>query len=144
MSMNGWDRWCAAHPGVAFMLGNGAFGVIVGTVLLFGDPRVPHGWSCLVIACGAILLVGAVLDVLEIETTVKPETIVAVVVVAALLALTALYFTHPAEDLPRYLSGHDGDSQHLRVWHGAATTVAACFALRVTYRLAAPHRSARS
>ena len=109
-------------------------------MLLVCDPQVPHGWSCLVITCGAILLAGAGFEVFDIETSVQPRTVVAVVGVAALLALTALYFTHPAEDLPRFVLGHDGDSQHLRVVHGASTALATCVALRYAYRYASPRR----
>jgi hypothetical protein len=57
-----------------------------------------------------------------------------------LFAIAALYLTHPAEDLPRLLPGHDGDSQHLRSLHGVATAVIACIALRPMYLSASPRR----
>ena len=141
MKMSDWDRWTTTHPGVAFMLGNGIVGLVAGTVLLFGDGRVvPHGRSCLVVACGVILLAGAALELLDIETSVEPRTVVAGVFVVALFGLAALYFTHPAEDLPRFLIGHDGDSQHLRVLDGAASACAALVALRFAYVYSSPRR----
>ena len=134
-------HWFEEHPGFRFMLANGVFGVVSGLILLFADRRVvPSGWACLVIGCGAVLVGGAALIGCDIEVSPGPETIAAAIVVVGLFAIAALYLTHPAEDLPRFLPGHDGDSQHLRSVYGTVTAVVAVIALRSAYLSASPRR----
>jgi hypothetical protein len=127
------DRWVEEHPGVGFMVVSGAFEVFAGALLLFAGA--PGGWACFVIVSGAALLA------FDIEIEPGMATLVAVTVVVGLFAMTSLYFTHRADDLPRLLPGHDGDSQQLRALHGIASALFACIALRVAYLSATPRRA---
>ncbi len=134
-------RWIEKHPCFWFMLANGAFGVVAGLLMVFADRRVvPSGWACLVIGCGAVLLAGAALIGFDIEVSPGPDTLAVAIVVVGLFAIAALYLTHPAEDLPRLLPGHDGDSQHLRTLYGAVTAPVASLAVRIAYLSASPRR----
>ena len=134
-------RWTEEHPCFWFMLANGVFGVVAGLVMVFADRRVvPSGWACLVTGCGAVLLAGAALIGFDIEVSPGPDTFAVGIVVVGLFAIAALYLTHPAEDLPRLVPGHDGDSQHLRSLYGAVTAAMASVALRIAYLSASPRR----
>ncbi len=91
------------------------------------------GWACLSLGCGAALLVAATLVALDIEVVPGHDAAVAATLLVVLLFAVSLYFTHPAEDLPRLLPGHDGDSQRLQVAYGIAAAVTALIPLRVLY-----------
>ena len=133
--------WIEEHPCFWFMLANGVFGVVAGLLMVFADRRVvASGWACLVIGCGAVLLAGAALIGFDIEVSPGPDTLAVAIVVVGLFAIAALYLTHPAEDLPRLLPGHDGDSQHLRTLYGAVTAAVASIAVRIAYLSASPRR----
>jgi hypothetical protein len=133
------DHWVEEHPGVGFMVVSGAFEVFAGALLLFAGA--PGGWACFVIGCGVTVMSGAALLAFDIEIEPGMATLVAVTVVVGLFAMTSLYFTHRAEDLPRLLPGHDGDSQQLRALHGITSALFACIALRVAYLSATPRRA---
>jgi hypothetical protein len=141
MTTGDWRSWLDAHPGFGYLLGNGVFAVVIGVVLLFADASViPRGWSCLLIGGGATVIGAAVLLALDIDVAPGPDTLRGALAISALFFVTALYFTHPAEDLPRLLPGHDGDSQHLCVTYGLTTLLVACSALRFTWQSVSPIR----
>jgi hypothetical protein len=102
----------------------------------------PAGWACMVIGCGAVLRAGVALIGFDIAIEPQAATLIAGIVVVVSFAIASLYLTHPAEDLPRLLPGHDVDSERLRVTYGAVSTLIACsatwrFSERVT--ATAPH-----
>jgi hypothetical protein len=127
------QRWFESHRGAGYLLANGTFALVSGIVLLLANAPVASGWACLTIGAGVVLLGGGLLVAFDLEVERGPATTTFALVAALLLALMALYWTHPAEDLPRLLPGHDGDSQHLRVLHGFAVALIAAVALRCSY-----------
>lgn len=134
-------RWLDAHPDFGYLFGNGLFAVVIGVVVLFTDARaIPHGWSCLLIGAGASVVGAAVLVAMDIDVAPGPDTVKSAIAISVLFFVTTLYLTHPAEDLPRLLPGHDGDSQHLCVTYGLTTLLVACSALRLTWRSGSPIR----
>jgi hypothetical protein len=132
--------WFESHRGASYLLGNGAFCVASGIVLLLANAPVASGWACLNIGVGMVLLGGGLLIAFDLEVEPGRATATFALVAILLIALTALYWTHPAEDLPRLLPGHDGDSQHLRVLNGLAVALIASVALRCCYHSVSLHR----
>ena len=133
--------WVADRPGLGYAIGSGVVGIIGGTsMLIIGGNVFTSGWACLTLACGVVLLVGAVLIAFDIDISPDRETAVAAAILVALAGLAALYLTHPAEDLPRLIPGHDSDSQQIHVLYGLAVALVALLPARVVYITAAPHR----
>jgi hypothetical protein len=138
MGLSARNRWVEKHPGAGFMLAGGLFDICGGVfVFLTGAPA---GWACMVIGCGAVLLAGAALIGFDIAIEPQAATLIAGIVVVVSFAIASLYLTHPAEDLPRLLPGHDVDSERLRVTYGAVSTLIACSATWIAFLSALPRR----
>ncbi len=136
-------RRIAERPGFGYMLAAGIVGFVTGVLMLtLGRSTFVSGWACLTVGCGAALLVGAVLIEFEIDVAPSRDTVIAAGLSLALIAVAALYLTHPAEDLPRLLPGHDADSQHLLVTYGLLTALLSLLPLKVMYATARPRHTA--
>ena len=100
------------------------FQVVAGVLALVCGPLrlargAPAGWSILLMADGCVVLSWRWIVVHRVEFDVNGR-LHALVLVTGLLCiwLAVVYLTRAADDLPRLLPGHDGDSEHFRVVPG--------------------------
>src|SRR5579859_3171084 len=114
------SRW---HKADGFQLASGVLALIAGPILLASGA--PAGWSFLLMAAGALVLLAqwAIIAEIAFETSDSAQAVIAVIGVVC-VGLAVVYLTRAANDLPRLFPGHDADSENFRLVPGmAALTV---------------------
>lgn len=133
------SRW---HQADGFQLVSGALAVAAGPILLASGA--PAGWSVLLIAAGALVLLAQWAIIAEITCESLDSAQVALAVLGVVcVGLAVVYFTRAADDLPRLFPGHDADSENFRVIPGMVPLAIGVVALGRAFADARPHRSPR-
>jgi hypothetical protein len=131
------SRW---HRADGFQLVSGLLAVVAGPILLVSGA--PAGWSFLLIAAGALVLLAqwALIDEITFETPDAAHVALAVAGVVC-VSLAVIYLTRAANDLPRLFPGHDADSENFRVIPGMVPLTVGVFALGRALAGVRPHRA---
>jgi hypothetical protein len=110
------------HRSDGFQLVSGVIAIVAGPIRL--AQGAPAGWSFLLIAAGAVLLLTQWAIIAEITFDTPDSTHVAMAVLGVVcVGLAVVYLTRAADDLPRMLPGHDADSENFRLMPGMASLV---------------------
>jgi hypothetical protein len=133
------SRW---HQADGFQLVSGVLALIAGPILL--AKGAPAGWSLLLMATGALVLLAqwAIMAEITFETTDSAQAVIAVIGVVC-VGLAVVYLTRAANDLPRLFPGHDADSENFRVIPGLVSLTVGLVALGRAFVSARPHRAPR-
>jgi hypothetical protein len=128
------------HRSDGFQLISGAGAVITGPILLARGA--PAGWSFLLIAAGAVVLLAqwAIIAEITFETPDSAHVAMAVVGVVC-VGLAVVYLTRAADDLPRLFPGHDADSENFRLIPGLAPLTVGIAAVGRAVASVRPRRS---
>ena len=133
------SRWQQAD---GFQLVSGVLALIAGPILLASGA--PAGWSFLLMAAGALVLLAqwAITAEITFETTDSAQAVIAMIGVVC-VGLAVVYLTRAANDLPRLFPGHDADSENFRLIPGMAALTVGIAALGRAFASARPHRASR-
>jgi hypothetical protein len=125
------------HQADGFQLVSGLVAMVAGPILLASGS--PAGWSFLLMAAGALVLLAqwAITTEITFETTDSAQAVIGVVCVG----LAVVYLTRAANDLPRLFPGHDADSENFRVIPGMVPLTVGVFALGRALAGVRPHRA---
>ena len=82
----------------------------------------------------------AIIAKITFETTDSAHAVIAVAGVVC-VGLAVVYLTRAANDLPRVLPGHDGDSENFRLFPRLAALTVGLVALGRAFASARPHRA---
>jgi hypothetical protein len=122
--------------------------LVMGIVAVIAAPLMlwrhdPAGWSVFLFIDGVALVAIHRVTTRGVEIHLNGRQHAFVAILGMLLLWTAVvYLTRSADDLPRLLPGHDGDSEHLRVVHGlVALTVSAAVLGRAVLTALSPSHS---
>jgi hypothetical protein len=123
--------------------------LVIGIVALVAAPFMlwrhePAGWSILLLIDGVVLVAVHWVVNRDIDLHLRGRDHAAIAILGVLLLwIAVLYLTRAADDLPRLLPGHDGDSEQLRVVPGlvALTASAAVFGRAILTALPPTHET---